>query len=551
MANKTSFRQCISGIGVMALALVVVISAVPMPAQAAQSTVTGKPKLEVTSPNGPVEASSTQALTVTISNTGRILQGGQPQYEKEVQTAQGLQIRILEDRLSESISVNTGTHTVSSLPSGAAVRSNFQLELGDVKPGTYRIPVEISYEHTQSVSYGPYSETFRKMSEKKDIEYIELTVEKKPQFKLIADDENEVFGGDTGELSFAVKNTGTKTATDASVQLRSQSPALYFGSRSSPQSSTSVYISSIAPGESKNLSAKIGAEARTEPGHYPIETTLSYTNENGVTKRSDTLTTGVLVQPERRFALTNIQTKRFRVDETDATIQAEIVNTGLGNANNVAVQLASLPGITATNGETAVGDLAPGESKPVSFTVSIPEAAEPGTNTFPFTVEYENANGDIRTTTSPIRKALEIGAEQSPFEVVNVSTDVSPGGSDTVTVRVQYQGEQPVSATNAKLFVSDPLSTSDDGAYLGSMEPGETKVATFTVSAGSDALVKDYDASVELRYDEQNGDTKYTDGLPIGITIASGSGGLPVPLPVIGGLIVVVIGAGFILYRRR
>jgi hypothetical protein len=551
MIDKPHAQKYVSGITVTALALMVVLTAVPMPVQAAESTVTGKPDISVSSPNGPVEASSTQTLTVTLSNTGTILQGGQASYEQEVQTAEGLQVQVLEDRISESINVNTGTHTVSSLPSGTAARSQFQLELGQVEPGTYRIPIEVSYEHTRSVSYGPYQETFRKTSEENDIRYIELTVEEKPQFKLVAEGENNVFGGDTGQLAFTVKNTGTQTATDASVQLRSQSPALYFGSQSSPQSSTSLYIPSIAPGETRNLSAQVGAEANTEAGHYPIETTLAYTNENGVTEQSDTLTTGVLVQPERRFALTNIQTERFRVDESEATIQAEVVNTGTGNANNVAVRLASHPSITATNGEAAVGDLAPGESKPVSFTVVIPESAEPGTNSFPFTVEYENPDGDLRTTTSPIRKALKIGAEQNPFKVVNVSTDVSPGGSDTVAVRVQYQGDEPVTATNAKLFVSDPLSTSDDGAYLGSMEPGETTVATFTASAGSDALVKDYDASVEIRYDEQDGDTKYTDGLPIGVAISPASGGLPVPLPVIGAIVVVVLGAGYLLYRRR
>ena len=116
---------------------------------------------------------------------------------------------------------------------------------------------------------------------------------------------------------------------------------------------------------------------------------------------------------------------------------------------------------------------------------------------------------------------------------------------------MQYNAEEPVSATNAKLFVSDPISTSDDGAYLGEMQPGETKTATFTVSAGSSAVVKAYDASVEVRYDEADGDTRYTDGLPVGIALSPSSGGLPVPMSVLGVVALLGIGAIAVIYRRR
>ncbi|MCG1004952.1 MULTISPECIES: COG1361 S-layer family protein [Halobacterium] len=120
-----------------------------------------------------------------------------------------------------------------------------------------------------------------------------------------------------------------------------------------------------------------------------------------------------------------------------------------------------------------------------------------------------------------------------------------------MTVGIRYNGDQAVSATNAKLFVSDPISTSDDSAYLGTMEPGETMNATFTASAGSAALVKEYDASIEVRYDDADGDTKYTDGLSIGIPVSPASGGLPVPLPVIAGVVLIAAGGAYVLYRRR
>jgi hypothetical protein len=208
-------------------------------------------------------------------------------------------------------------------------------------------------------------------------------------------------------------------------------------------------------------------------------------------------------------------------------------------------------GISITNGEAAVGDLGPGEAAPVSFTVDIPAAAEPGSQLFSFTVEYENADGDVLTTSTPIRKSLQIGPERDRFEVVGVNTSVAPGGSDTLTVDLRYTGSQPVENANAKLFTSDPLSASDDGAYLGTIEPNETVSATFQVSATGDALNKSYSSSIEVRYDEQDGDTRFSGSLSVGVPVKeSSSGGIPfLPAGILAGGIVLV--GGFLVYRRR
>ncbi|GGL45436.1 hypothetical protein GCM10009037_31110 [Halarchaeum grantii] len=401
----------------------------------------------------------------------------------------------------------------------------------------------VTYDDTQQPEY-----VWRTTDEQK---YVTIKIEDRPQFKLTSEGENDVFAGDTGNLSFTMKNTGTRTASNASIQLSTHSSSVYFGSPSSASSSTSLYVPTLEPGERTTVSAQVGAGAETAAGEYPVDAAVSYKNQNGVTEQSDTMTTGVTVRPERSFELRDVSTENFRVDEDEAQINATLVNTGPGDAQNIAVQLGQTSTVTATNGESSVGSLAVGESAPVSFTVTIPDSAEPGTNTFPFTVQYENNDGDIRTTDTPIRKSITIGSERDPFTITNVSTDVSPGGSDSVTVGVRYNGEKPVSATNAKIFVSDPISSSDDGAYLGTIQPGETKNATFTVSAGSSALVKDYAASVEVRYDTVDGDTKYTDGLPIGISVSPASGGLPVPLPVIVVALLVVAGGAYVLYRRR
>jgi hypothetical protein len=74
--------------------------------------------------------------------------------------------------------------------------------------------------------------------------------------------------------------------------------------------------------------------------------------------------------------------------------------------------------------------------------------------------------------------------------------------------------------------------------------------APFQVSASGDALTKEYDSAVEIRYEEADGDTRFTGSLSVGIPVEeSSSGGLPL-LPVAIGGIVLAGGGAIVIYRR-
>ncbi|MFC6989451.1 CARDB domain-containing protein [Haloplanus sp. GCM10025708] len=516
----------------------------------ADDSVYGEPDLSLSVADDTFRASETATLSIDVTNDGQIYQGGPAKYEQQVQTARNVQMKILEDRIDAPIDVKTGTVAIGSIPEASTAPFEFALELGQVQPGTYRIPVEVSYKHVRAVTYSDTEQPEYVWLENDERKYVTIRVEDRPQFEVVSEGSNSLFAGDTGTLSFSLKNTGTREARAASVRLSSKAPEVFFGNPSNQQRTTSLYVPSLAPGETTNLSVQVGATGDVSPGEYPIETVVAYQNQNDVTERSDALTTGVTVRPERTFAIDDLRTQNFRVGESEARITGDVVNAGEGVARNVVVRLRTNGPMTPTNGESAVGDLEPGESKRVSFTTAISEDAQPGTNSFAFTVEYENAEGDVRTAGNPVRKSISIGEERDPFRVVGVNTSVTPGGTADLRVRLQYLGDDPVSATNAKLFVSDPLSSSDDGAYLGTVEPNETTTATFRVSAASGALVKSYAASVEVRYDEPDGDTKFTDGLSLGVPVSESESGPPVlPIAVVVGL--VVLGAGAYLYRRR
>lgn len=535
------------------LSVLVVLAALSLPA-GANTAVIGEPDIAVSSPTGPVQASSVTDLSVVLTNDGTLDQGDpqNPQFEEQVTTARNVRVEVLESGIDAPVEVQTGTQTLGNLPTGQSVPLDYRLEVGNATPGTYQVPVQVEYTYTRAIIFDQGEQPEFVTTTETVRTTVSLRVESQPQFRVTAAETDGLFAGDTDQLALTVENVGTQVATDTRLGLSAGAPELFFGPTNAPERQTSAFVGRLAPGERQQVSVRVGATGDTVPGSYPVRTTVTFENTNGVEARANPQTVGVTVGAERTFALQNVETERFRVDENEARIRADLANVGEAPARQVAVRMRGGPDspVTPTNGESAVGDLAPGESAPVSFTVSVAADAEPGTNSFAFTVEYENARGEVRTTSNPLRRALTLEQARERFEVTNVSTDLSPGGSATLDVTFRYTGEQPVSAVNARLFPTDPLSSADDGAFLGELTSGETATATFAVSAGASALPKTYDSSVEVRYDEPDGDTRFTDGLPVGVPVSESDGGPPL-VPIGAGAVIVLVGGAYVLIRRQ
>jgi hypothetical protein len=536
----------------LVVSLLLVSTALAVPATA-NTLVRGSPELSVTSPTGPVQASQATTLSLSLTNEGDLSQGDpqNPQYEEQVTTARNVRVEVIESGIDAPVDVRTGAQTLGRLPSGETAPLEYELEVGQAEPGTYRVPVRVEYTYTVAINYDQFEQPEFSTTTETVRTSVRLRVEARPQFEVTTNGTDGLFAGDTDRLALTVENVGTRTADDARLSLTAGATELFFGPTANPQRSTGLFVGDLGPGESRQVAVRVGANGDAVAGSYPVETTVVYENANGVTERADPASVGVTVGAERRFALRNLATERLRVGEGEARITADLANMGEGTARQVAVRIrgGQDSSVTPTNGESAVGDLGPGESAPVSFTVAVAEDAEPGTNSFAFAVEYENAAGDVLRA-EPVRRALTIDPQRDPFRVTNVSADVSPGGSGTLDVTLRYVGDEPASAVNARFFATDPLSSADDGAFLGRVQPGDEVTATFGVSAGGSALVKTYDSSVEVRYDEPDGDTRFTDGLPVGVPVTASDGGLPfLPLGVVG--LVVLGGGAYVLVRRR
>lgn len=181
--------------------------------------------------------------------------------------------------------------------------------------------------------------------------------------------------------------------------------------------------------------------------------------------------------------------------------------------------------LTLKTQTTAAGVLEEGQgSLPIPFTVEVDDSAKPGTYSLTLTATYTylrdavveaESDGslsyyfDYATRTQTLTLNVDITCK-STFDADSEST-VPLGGDATVNVIITNTGDEVAKGAVARLVARYPLSADDDEAFLGDLRPGETAVARFKVSAGGDAIQKDYPVSLRVDYEEDGARQVVTD----------------------------------------
>ena len=109
--------------------------------------------------------------------------------------------------------------------------------------------------------------------------------------------------------------------------------------------------------------------------------------------------------------------------------------------------------------------------------------------------------------------------KQAQFEIIQTNGSLVAGNAGKIEITIKNTGEEEARDVKAIITPSDPISTTDDKAYLNKMEPGDVAVGTFTVNADSKAVNKTYSIDLVLRYQTPEGDIKYSDVLQAPVVV--------------------------------
>ncbi|MFB6161280.1 MAG: COG1361 S-layer family protein [Haloferacaceae archaeon] len=510
--------------------------------QQTSGTVVGSPELELYSSTTEFEPGQRAELRLTVSNDGTLTRGGPAAYEDRVTTARGVVVDVQAG--NTPIEVNSGPVAVGTVPTGTKPVPAVEITVPeDTPPGTYRVPVEMSYQYTSSVEYGPYEPEYNDFS-REVTRHVTIRVRDRARFAVVGTT-SAAQVGDTSTLRVTMENVGTATARDADVTLASPSDEITFGSGSAKSTG---YVGAWAPGERRTINYTVALSDEAALRGYAFRATVGYEDTDGIARTSRRLQVGLRPAAEQSFALRDVNAS-LRVGQ-DGTFSGRVVNRGPGTARKpVVVFESNNRNVDVETAEFALPALDPGASAPFTFDVAVSDAATASSQQFSVTVRYRNQRGDRRTSDA-LEEQVRLRPERDRFVVEAVDPSVVAGGSTSLRLRVTNNGDDPLRNVEAKAFVQDPLSSDDDEGLIPRLAPGESQTVVVGLSVGGDALNKTYPVSLDFQYELPDGDTRVsrTYKVPVRVEQPEG-GGLPFLPGAVAVLAVAVVGA--VVWRRR
>ena len=330
--------------------------------------------------------------------------------------------------------------------------------------------------------------------------------------------------------------------------------------KTDPQMLGDLKASSTATGR---FTVRIPAD--TPAGVYNLPVKLNYTYlytaeqygvdtvQNFYKSKEETFDFAVKVKPDVQV---RVESSRFDSLNagTEGSITLQVKNIGHEDGKKGILMIARNDGspVVPTESSAYIGNFPAGGTATAVFRASISDSAEAQTYPLDVFVKYENSEGDI--ISSDIETiGVPVGGKIK-FVIVSESETISPGQKKTIRVQYKNIGDATAYQAQARVSMVDPFSSNDDSAFLGDVAPGETKEAAFQVSAESKATVKKYGIDSEIRYNDAFDNQVISDPIKLSVTVTKDAGfvaGLlsnPLLLAVIA---LIVIGAGYVLYRKR
>ena len=232
-------------------------------------------------------------------------------------------------------------------------------------------------------------------------------------------------------------------------------------------------------------------------------------------KDADTSVDTVLQQSEMKY-------------ETQTVTAVGILATLTSNNSN----------ITVKSGPQEAGTLQQGKqsASPTKFTIEISKNAPAGT--YPLNLQlsykYESnvaVSGDNLDTTTGLvtnqgvgvwyenktqNQIIMVQVKKEPyFEVSQINGSLYPDKGGMLYVTYKNTGEEPAKDATVRLSASDPFSTTDDQAFLGTLKPGDSATAAFNLAVDKTATPKPYSLDSQILYEDTEGHNQISDSVKI------------------------------------
>ncbi|MFC7097687.1 COG1361 S-layer family protein [Halobaculum marinum] len=478
-------------------------------------TVEGEPDVDVFLPDNTVAPGEERRLTVQIANGGTVDDEGldtPPTGQEAVTTARNVRVEL--DDGDAPVTVNTAETALGDLPAGSVAEAGFAIQVDeDADPGVYDLEVTVEYDYTEEITDDDSDREFER-----DTFDVELVVTEDGRFR-VTDVDSDLQVGETGPVDIELRNVGEEDLRDATVTVRSPNDDLRLGGDG--EATRAVGDWDDGDRETVTVDATLSADAASQ--QYPLEVTVSYTDENGDRQTSTVLVASVEPDGEQSFTVTDVEST-LRVGE-EGRVTGTVENEGPRDVEAAVIRVVETDeNVRVRDPVTVLGDVEEDDDADFSLPVSVLDTAQPGERRVTVVVEYVTPAGDRRES-DPIDLIVDVSSETARFELTAVDARLQAGDDGPLVLTVVNRGDETLTdatvslaSRSSGLLVGDGL---NDTRFVGRWEPGERRIVTYRVRAGEDTAGQTYAFEASVAFEDEDGQQRRSDALAFGATPVS------------------------------
>jgi len=350
------------------------------------------------------------------------------------------------------------------------------------------------------------------------------------------------------QLSIVLSNVGDDVARNVNATLSLGAPltyTYYIGDREYSAPSVSKLAGDIFPGSVFTLGFTVSVDSNAKEGVYRYQLQISYRTARELQEVSSSTTIEVPIW-KGELRIQNVLTMPTKIfpGSKQVEVKVGIVNSGKGAAKDLQLlMLMEAPFKASSSGSDRhfLGNLPAGQISEVDFIVDIDENAEFGRYFVVLAIESDEKL--IRIGEVPIYLN-----EKVKFEVAGLTPTSFQVGDSGKVIRVELKNAGSIKADSVRVqlrvgnFFSGTLTD-----FLGTIFPGEVKVAYFTVDIDAKAEAREY--GLDLRIDWTQDGTALDETLRVSLNVQAP--GAPVTYIAFGVVAVIVVAAYLVIRWRR
>lgn len=326
----------------------------------------------------------------------------------------------------------------------------------------------------------------------------------------------------------------------------------------------SLMLGDLAESSSTSAQYTVKIHENADGGTYILPLTLNYSFLSSTSQYNDatmeyyyqskeiTLDIPITIKPEVVLKILSAEPDHLTAG-SDGYINVTVKNSGTAHGSQAIIVLTrngDSP-ILPVDDSVYIGDFPAGSTATARYKVSVSDRAERQAYPIDVGVVYLNKEGD---SVSARQKTIGVPVSgKTSFAIISPPATMHPGSKKEIQVEYKNTGNSVVYGAQARISAVDPFTSTMDIAYIGDLEPHESRVITYQLGVDRSATIKEYGLDSEIRYRDALDNTQISDPMKVSIDVTATEGiaiilNNPIYLSIVAAAI---IGMAYLAYHYR